>query len=565
MKVIKMWFLFLGLVTDNQCFGIKTWNQALLQKSTEMLMTLGGDDRLDLSLVTGYSKYHTAPRPADPRMLIRSSCTSSFVDNDAFSYVQQVHQQLRDLYRSGELGDNVFNGFMGTIRQRLQTFFGIEGSYITCLPSGTDVERLVTFLALAKHPDWVRRAQSGDSGNEISPLVLTIILANNEVGSKSLEAACCLHTSSTTPCGESCISGESIDPALKGVIAHQIFDARGADGRIISSDILESELEKRLETAIVECNQIVVLHGVFGSKTGLFLPRYEFLKAMKERYRDSLVIVIDSAQLRCEKIVVQRCLHDGMNVLITGGKFFGGASYSGALLVPASEGSIFVEGPLFVPAGFGKYINAFDVDECWSALREQLPLWRNYGLLLRWYSALFIMEKFYSYHESERVRVIQAWCDHVSALIESFPGLQLLQDDLHASALLAQRNTILSIKVCPFALGGEIPLSYGDIAIVYQLMRQDISELCTLIPLSPDEQLCMAHPCLLGQPVIIVPGASGVAVLRIALSAPMVCAMLETVDGIDRQLREDRIMVQKLALIARYLDELREALAARNR
>jgi UDP-N-acetylglucosamine 2-epimerase (non-hydrolysing)/GDP/UDP-N,N'-diacetylbacillosamine 2-epimerase (hydrolysing) len=69
------------------------------------------------------------------------------------------------------------------------------------------------------------------------------------------------------------------------------------------------------------------------------------IKKMKLKYANSLLIVIDAAHLRFCEETSRRWLDDGYWILLTGSKFIGGASFSGALLIPHRDAEMLTDIP----------------------------------------------------------------------------------------------------------------------------------------------------------------------------------------------------------------------------
>jgi len=113
--------------------------------------------------------------------------------------------------------------------------------------------------------------------------------------------------------------------------------------------------------------------------------------------------------------------------MITGSKFLGGVPFCGAILARADEVASLTDrrerisspflggmsparmgphkyllyGPspstipkLPLPSGVSQFVSGFDVDPRITGLAEALPTQCNYGLLLRWNTALFEFERY---------------------------------------------------------------------------------------------------------------------------------------------------------------------------
>ena len=110
-------------------------------------------------------------------------------------------------------------------------------------------------------------------------------------------------------------------------------------------------------------------------------------------------------------------------------------------------------------------------------------------------------------------------------------------------------NTIVSVRLRSEPDGDF--LSTADLKKVYALMTADISEF-----LSPDstmaERRVASQRCLTGQPVDI-PGGS---VLRTVLGAAQLKDLVSGKQNLESMIEDDRVLLAKLALIARQHDYL---------
>jgi hypothetical protein len=67
---------------------------------------------------------------------------------------------------------------------------------------------------------------------------------------------------------------------------------------VTSRDVIEQKISSLVGTAVREKHQIVVLHCVASSKTGLTVPRMEFAQQIREEHgRENVLVVIDNAQV----------------------------------------------------------------------------------------------------------------------------------------------------------------------------------------------------------------------------------------------------------------------------
>jgi len=102
-------------------------------------------------------------------------------------------------------------------------------------------------------------------------------------------------------------------------------------------------------------------------------------------------------------------------------------------------------------------------------------------------------------------------------------------------------------------------LDVKDLKKIHRWMSQDIS---LMLPSSAGESeiITAQQKCIIGQPVSFVKNDGGFGVLRIALSAPLVCSMAKNsfkfdsdiAQSVQQELNNDRVVLEKLSLIGKY-------------
>jgi len=525
---------------------------------THILLTLGGDDRLHLSDETGTNKYYVAPFPQND-VIIRSSCTSSPPTVSGFVAAELLRQKLLRAALKKELS-TTFAMSMKNLRNRITYYFKINKSdaFVICTPSGTDAEILITYLALCLSKK--RRQLKQQTADEV-PLIQNIIVAAGEVGSGTVAACKGQHFSSYAPNGYQVSAGNGIEGVNNEDVEVIALPARNHTGAAQNVQSLEKQLEQLVHES-TQNGQIAVLHQVDSSKTGLKVPRLSFLKRLKQNYRDTLIIVVDAAQMRCEEFAVSKFMNAGFCVLSTGSKFLAGAPFSGVLMLPSQEASYLSSCQESI-AGLGRYFAKDEADERLTALREKLPTRPNYGLLLRWETALANIEQYVKISSDKRAYIISQWVKQAQQLVEEAAYVNLFFDGVEVESenddfRPGGSNTIISFTLHPAQNGKPgRALDTQSLKAVYQWMTKDIS---AWLPDSAtvDECFVAKQQCLIGQPVTIGEGQSEFGMLRIALSAPMVCRMAEenfiadVGTGITQELEDDRRVLDKLSLIGKY-------------
>jgi len=107
------------------------------------------------------------------------------------------------------------------------------------------------------------------------------------------------------------------------------FPCRNLDGTPIYNENIESKIHEVIKEAFLK-KQIVVLHLVYVSKTGMESPFRAFIEKLKTEYNEQdIYIVVDASQFRCSKEDIKIFLNNGYIVILTGSKFMSGPPFSG--------------------------------------------------------------------------------------------------------------------------------------------------------------------------------------------------------------------------------------------
>jgi hypothetical protein len=247
-------------------------------------------------------------------------------------------------------------------------------------------------------------------------------------------------------------------------------------------------------------------------------------------------------------------------VMITGSKFEEGPPFSGAVIVPhrLTDSLTSKSFKNFLPA-LGKFINPYDVSGDLEMIRPYLPGWMNWGLMMRWTSALTNWENYRHIEDEARNQLIQNWVDAILKLIAQYPQLEVLSGGETQPGAVGKRNTIISLKL--LSKGNALPLKV--LKSVYYWLYEDMS--CRFpadLRLSHEEKAVLQRSFLIGQPVEM----GNFAVLRIALGINLVLFMEKY--GLEEALADDRALLLKLSLLLKHhesIDGLFDSSAARKR
>jgi hypothetical protein len=322
---------------------------------TEMLLTLGGDDRLtvDFHGPTQANKYHCSPLPSPPA-IPRGSCTCSkatyatYLAADAMRHrmlgrILAVASKRSFLHAITDnsvvavesAAANAMFEMNTEIRTRLQAVCGLGAeAEVVLFPSGSDAELLPLTLALAR---------AGPSGK-----VYNFVTAAGEVGSGTPNAAGGRHFSPLSPRGSypypHLAATQDANGYLAGWDGGRVevvqYKPRRADGEVdLQEERLVADVRARLggcdggsvgsdvddggpasAAAAAAGTSVAVLHVVLGSKTGLVCPSAATVALLSREYGARLVVAVDACQLRNTLDAVGRHVQQGHVVLVTGSK-----------------------------------------------------------------------------------------------------------------------------------------------------------------------------------------------------------------------------------------------------
>lgn len=450
----------------------------------EEIIRSGGDHRLDIIQGSFLNLYGCSPTPYEH--ISYSSSTASTVSFDAYNHARNIFDRVCKL-------DDLSDPFQN-VRDRLRSYIGLDDSVDIALgPSGTDME-LISLLASI----------------EKNPVVSNILVARDEVGSGIEFAASGRHSSSTTPSGKSATKGDYIAGFEKHDIELESVSVRHSNGSIVPVDDVLKDVVSKIESATARGRR-VLLHLVYRTKTGIISPCFYSIKKLMQKYSENLDVVVDACQYRMSNESLRLLLAANCMVIITGSKFYAGAPFSSALLVPESVRDRFVTNNSSIPKGIEDYFSRSELPIRW-AIFNSLPSERNnVGLLLRWETALYEMTRFSAVHKERFQASVQIFHEVLDQIISSYDCFSLVREDKGVS-LVTEQDSIFNQTIQTFVLeDGKKELN--DAKIIYQALYQDLSPIL-------DNPIAKTI-CHIGQPVKVKKNADGnwSAALRVSLNA----------------------------------------------
>jgi hypothetical protein len=503
-----------------------------LEKISQIMIS-GGDQRLDLFEGLHKNKYGCVPYPF--KHLSYSSCTASTIGKKSF-------KSVKNFYEAHSKSDLSLEKSFQSIRDRLRNLIDInEDIDIALGPSGTDLE-LISLIATTM------------LGESIS----NIIIGEEEVGSGITMAAKGRHFSTSSPTGikikkGTCIQGfEKFDIDLLSI---PIRDDK--TGQAYSRNYLDQIISHTIDAEINK-NRKVLLHLVFRSKTGMVVPDLELITKLKKKFTTDLDIVADCCQYRMSNQRIRSFLSSECMVIITGSKFFSGAPFSAAILMPPYYNHRFRNNST-VPTGLGLIFSRNEMPKTWKRFYKILSPKNNIGLLLRWESALSEMTDFYSISYENFKQTASLFDKTLNDLIqkndycEIFHQSQIYNNDFQEVDQIFQ-NTLQTIVLKN--------LDIDDSKYIYKGLYNDMSEILKSSITEKEKKILQAI-CHLGQPVKVKKNINNqwIGSLRLALSSRHFSEISFKPKSIQKKIFENDInlIIKKIELLTDRLDLLKKS------
>lgn len=460
---------------------------------TAQLLVAGGDKRIMLDPLREVNRYGCGPTP-DPNLLDFASATASVISNPAFQAADLLRERLeQDLLRLSPAA--VYAREMARVRKELLTLCALgdlPDPDIVFAASGTDLHRIAALLAQAASDQPA----------------LAIMVDETETGSGILAA----------------ITGTR--PAIEvATIA-----LRNADGSPRGAGEIDADFSGLALQAHAAGRHVLLIQADI-SKTGMIAPSYGCTAALQQALGAQLDVLIDACQFRIAPATLRACLAHGYSVALTGSKFIGGPSFSGALMIPAKTAEQLRKRPF--PRKLANHSAVADWPDSWP-VRDVLETSWNFGLLLRWHAALCELRAFRALHEADVTLFVQNFAQAIQNKFAGNPALSPVSVPvLNRSELLApsgwdQVRTIFPFQLYRVAGSGRQPLDAGQTQKVYRSLPSS------------------AMHCQLGQPVNYSAERNA---LRICLSTRLVVHALAH-DAADRIIAQAIAALDQAARLA---------------
>lgn len=578
-----------SMVATMQALFMSIEEPAVLE-SVQCLMEKGSDDRSVFEGEERVNKYHTGMIPKPVTTIHRGSCTSSSPTPEAQKAAINMAQRM---WATPGYADDT--ALMGEVCERVTDIFarGVEGAAMVAHPSGTDAENIPLMHAILTSRRIARETrdqrtvvQRGDDRPASQQItegdmgsVTNIVVAAGEVGSGTARACEGRFFSSRIPIGGSTVENSSELPDLSKLArmeVHEMVCRCEAIGML--RDDYDAMVEEAARSALhSDPAKVVVLHMVAGSKTGMTVPSEACVARLTAEFgTDRLVCVLDCCQMRHKASLIPRWLDEHGFALVTASKFYAGPSFAGGVLMSggriADMNGMLESEPTSVQAAFANasasYLTPHDVGQVIPRLTAMLPAGPcNYGLLLRWASGLFEMERVDAAIEAAgghdaAGEAMRTWVTAVRGMVDAAHADELERlpvEDYDAEGADYQMGGINSIVALRLRSDAASPfLNANELKEVYGFMYADSSGVLPPGTLTAEEEAVMARRVLLGQPVAMPDGS---AVLRTCMGAPQFAALLSGAEPLAEMLEVDAVVLAKLALCARHFKGLQAASA----
>jgi hypothetical protein len=214
---------------------------------------------------------------------------------------------------------------------------------------------------------------------------------------------------------------------------------------------------------------------VHGSKTGLVLPHLDHVDALRDRFGEGVLFVVDACQARITSQALRDYLGREMIVFVTGSKFMGGPPFSGFALLPA--GLATRSAPVAV--GMASVFRRAELPAAWPG-REVCEDSGNPGLALRLAASLFELERFQQLAIERVARIVAEFTRATDRLAARLGARKVASAPLEDMGEQAEHPiemlTLVTLDLCHDPAGRRMrELSFDDAARLHKaLIGEDI-------------------------------------------------------------------------------------------
>ncbi|MBV2234767.1 MAG: hypothetical protein KUL75_04390 [Sterolibacterium sp.] len=442
------------------------------------LLVSGGDARIHIDPASGRNAYGCLPVPEE-ELLAFGSCTASSISPAGLAAASHLHTALQH-------DPAAARSALTRQRASLQALLALPAcTEIVFAGSGSELHLIAAQLVAAN-----------------TQQTLCIIgIDETETGSQVPAALRGLHFGRQGRAASQ--NGQPLMSASRPT--YQAIAVREADGTARPPDQVDADYQRQVQAAANRGAHVLLIVTEV-AKSGLLAPGPVCVRALQQQLGSQrLTVLVDACQFRLKPARLRDWLASGCLLAITGSKFFGGPSFSGALLLPAELAARWRK--TAVPASLHDYSTQTAWPAGWSV--AALPGHINNGLLLRWEAALAEMRAFHALTDGQVEGVIKKFAAAIEQRLVDDPQLSALP--LPAQQRAAGRDagpTIFSFLLRDAA--GH----YLDAAQTASLQR------ALLLAPAPGQSRCQ-----FGQPVICGQRAGHpVAALRLCLGARQIVA-----------------------------------------
>ena len=371
---------------------------------TEQLLAEGGDLRIVLDPVTGRNRYLCPPTP-EPLLGFGSS-TASVISPRGFAAADRLRSRLAAAALAGVAPHATYAHELQRICGELVALCDLDhmaGLQTLFAASGTDIHLLLGQLLCAgrDRPTFAIGIEPGETGSGVP---------------QALRGA---HVSACTALGHPVLEGAPAGGS--GISELVVITARQPDGAPRPDAVIAAELEAAVAHFATVGHVLLTVTDL--SKTGLLSFDLAQVLDLRRRFEGRVDVLVDACQFRLSAASLRAYLDQDCLVAITGSKFLGGPTFSGALFVPPGQAAHLAAQP--IRPALGAYAARADLPAGWRAA-DDLPEAANPGLLLRWEAALAELAAFRAIPDWKIARTLQAFARATAAALAADPLFEVL-------------------------------------------------------------------------------------------------------------------------------------------